>query len=159
MQTPARFSQAYLSHTRAGEEKHLGLSTQEPPTGTYRRAPVTAIWMGLSKQNKPLGCKGLGCLGDQRTLARRSTEGPSSFGDQGTLPGGAEGKLAPFGIKECLQEGLGDGVPEVWASLHRHGCSQRRGCAPGLPPSTSPPPFSCQSGGRALTCTPPCSLA
>lgn len=145
IQRPARLSQAYLSHTRASEEKHPGLSTQKQLTGTYRRAPVTATWMELSKENRPLGCKSLACLRDQRTPPRRSREGPSSFGDQGTLPGGAEGKLAPFGIKEHCQEGLGDSVPQGLGfppQANRHGCSQRKGRAPKLPPTTFLSPFS-----------------
>lgn len=101
--------------------------------------------MELSKENKPLGCKSLGCLRDQRILPRRSREGPSSFGDQETLPGGAEGKLAPFGIKEHCQEGPGDTVPQGLGfppQANRHGCSQRKGRAPKLPPTAFLSPFS-----------------
>lgn len=70
------------------------------------------IWKSTCDSNRdrtePLG---LGCLGDQRILARRSTGGPRSLADQGTPPGKAAGKLAPFGIKEHCQEGPADSPP------------------------------------------------
>lgn len=95
----------------------------------------------LSKQNVPFGC-----LRGQR-IRERSTKGHSPSGDQGTLPG-AEGKMAPFGIKNSGRScrNLKSAVPS------RGKQAALRGKA--VPLNSLPPPFShtspCPSRGNPL---------
>lgn len=91
IQRPARLSPAYLSHTRASEEKH--------PNCQHRSSWLGCTEEHLSQQHGWNWAKRTG-LWVARVL-------PAS-GTKGHLPGGAERDPAPLGTKGHYQEGRGE---------------------------------------------------